>query len=236
MSLSPGAGATARRVAVASGAGALGGAALLFAGRLGGSAAAALLLACGARAAASAGRAGPGSVAEALAAHSLLRQALFAPAWVLVVVAGLARAGSADLADVRGANAVAGLAVVRGSALAVAGAWLALAAGVLALAGPGFGRPASGGPRGRRGIVRTDPVAVRLEAGALVAQGALLVTLFSGPQVTRAGDLVPWVLAGGMLAGAVLAGAALAGRRRAPLAAGALAAAALALVIAGGAL
>lgn len=231
----------AARVSFAAGAAAVAGAASLLAGGVGGSAIAATLLACAARAASSGARLGAGPVTSALAARSLERQSLFAPAWAFALAAGIARAGSADLADIRGANAVAGLALAHGRPAAVAGAWLALAAGALALAGPGFGPVRTAGSRGRSGIVRSEPLLGRLEMLALAAQGALLATLFAGPQATRGLDAVVWVAALAGIGGVVALTASVAprgvsvlARSEAPAVAAALGASGLALVLAGG--
>lgn len=248
----------APRFAFASGAASAGACVLLLSGRIEGTAFLALLLACGARAAAAAARLGDGPVASALALRSLRRQALFAPAWGLALGAALFRGGSALLGDLRGAHAVLGLSIARGSAAAVAGAWLALAAGLLAASGPWLGRPETGGPSGTRAALPGDPRAVTLETMAFGAQAGLLATLFVGPQISGVGDALTWVLTLALLAAAAAllalpgaamrvaataprAGAALARLRvppalrpEAPLAAAVLGLLGLALTLAGG--
>jgi hypothetical protein len=203
------------RVAFASGVGGLVGATLLLAGRFDAPAVVALLFV------------GAASVAvpacllesEASAAPALARQAWFAPSWALIVAAGVFRAGSPALSDARGANAVAGLAITHGHAIAVVGAWLAIAAGVVAIAG-------------RTRLDAAPPTLQRLEIGATLAQAGLLVTLFAGPPISSGLDAVPWVVG-------IAAAVSLEPRRfpvpNAPLTAFALAGVGFAAMIAGGA-
>lgn len=236
------------RLAFASGSAAAGLCALLLSGRLDATAFAVALVAAGARAAASVASMGGGPVASAAALRSLRRQAMVAPAWILAVTVAAFRSGSVGLADIRGANAVLGPAISHGGAMSVAASWLALAAGILAAAGPGFGRPDPAGERGRRGAVRGDGRAARLEAVAVAAQIGLLATLFAGPQISGVLDGVAWaaVLVGIAVAVALLVAfparpwgrgalaSAVAWRTEIPAAAVALGAAALALALVGG--
>jgi len=146
-------------------------------------------------------RAAPAAAtAEPAAAQwALARTVSTVPVWVAAVLTGVVRAGSPALADVRGANAVAGLALARGETLVVAGCWLAALASLLALALPL-----------RTGLLVSSSPLDRLEAIALFLQAVLVVTLFAGPQINGARDVVPWT------AGAVVASLALAfGARRA---------------------
>lgn len=223
------------RVALASGAAAAAGAGLLLSGRVAGSALTALLLAGVARAAPAASVLEAGPVAGALAHRTLLRQAALAPAWALVLAAGAYRAGSADLGDIRGAHAVAGLALARGDALGVAGAWLGLLAiGAAALAAGLPGMRSEAGP-GRAGALAVPEAVRRLDALALALQSVLAAALFAGPHVAGASDVLPWAaVAGGLALAAWRAGAFLGTRREVPLAAGAAGALSLALVLAGG--
>lgn len=180
------------RVAFAAGAAGLVGATLLLSGRAEGSVALALLLATAARAAAPATLVDGGAILASGAVRSLGKHVSFAPAWALVLVVGTLRAGSGGIGDARGANAVAGIALARGPALSIIGAWLAAAAGAIALASRtsiGVETAAGAGATGRV----TPPGAVRrLEAAGVLAQAAVLVTLFAGPQVTGALDAVWW--------------------------------------------
>jgi hypothetical protein len=217
------------RVAFAAGVAGLAGATLTLSGRFDGSIALVLLFALAARAASAGALVAVAPAAVGPAARSLAKQARFAPAWALVAGVGALRAGSASMSDIRGANAVAGIAIARGPALTVAGVWLALAGGVVALASSSMleGRRAEGGA--------AAPVALRrLEAGGALALVALLVSLFAGPQVRNAGDAAWWIAGIGGLS-------ALAWRVRKValpdlvIVATALAAAGLALAVAGGA-
>ena len=209
------------RVAFASGVAGLAGAALLLSGRFDGSIVAALLFVFAARVAV------PASVADvrSSASSALSRHASFAPAWALIAAAGIVRAGSASIADARGANAIAGLAVARGSVLTVAGVWFAVAAGLVVIASRSS----------IRGESTEDPVSLqRLEIGAVIAQAALLVTLFAGPHVTEALDAVSWVAGIGAL-GAIAWVARDKKVTSAPVVAAVLSAVGLALTLAGGA-
>jgi hypothetical protein len=182
------------RIAFASGVGGLMGAALLLSGRFDGNVALALLFAGAARVATAATLIDAGPVLAAGAQRSLARHVAFAPAWVLVVATGVVRAGSAAVSDARGANAVAGLAIARGETTTVIGVWFALAAGIVALASrTRIGVELDSGD-GRNGRVVVPISLDRLEIGAYLAQAALLVTLFAGPQVTGGNDGVSWVL------------------------------------------
>jgi hypothetical protein len=222
------------RVAFASGVGGLIGAALLLSGRFDGNVALALLFAGAARVAVAATLVDAGPIVAAGAHRSLARHVAFAPAWVLVVATGVVRAGSAALSDARGANAVAGLAIARGEIVTVIGVWLALAAGIIALASRtriGAETPADVGASGR---VVVPSSLDRLEVGAVVAQAALLMTLFAGPQVSVGNDGVPWVIGVAGLA-AIAWFARDIELPHAPKIAAALAAIGLVLAIAGGA-
>ena len=225
---------TARsRVAFASGVAGLVGATLLLTGRFDGSVALALLFAWGARVAADASLVDAGPILAAGAVRRLAQHASFAPAWAFIIAVGTVRAGSSGLADIRGANGIAGLALARGDVLSVAGAWCALLAGVIAIAASAEVGIDTSAPRGSVGQVRPPGALRRLDAAAVLALGALLATLFFGPQVVDAPDAVWWAAG---IAG--LAAVAWQGRRvtlpRAALAAVVLAATGLALVIAGG--
>lgn len=214
-------------MAFATGVAGLAGATLLFTGRFDGSVVLALLFIGAARAAVPASLVDAASVVSAVATRTLAQQISFAPAWALIVAAGAVRAGSPALADARGANAVAGLAITHGNVVAVVGAWSAIAAGIVAIASrtPLEEETASG-------VV--PPTLQRLEIGAVLGQAALLVTLFAGPQVTAGVDAVPWLV--GIV---VVASVAWVARRtripNAALAAFALAAVGLGASIAGGA-
>jgi len=214
------------RVAFASGVAGLAGATLTLSGRFDAGVGLVLLFALAAQAGSS------GASIDAVpwraggASRALGRQARLAPAWAVVVAVGALRAGSASIADVRGANAVAGLALARGPAATVAGVWLAIAAGAVAIVG-------SIGPAAERDAA--GPVTLRrLEAAGVFALAAILVTLFAGPQIRGATDAVAWVVGLGALS-------ALGWRARAlnlpdlSLVALALASAGLVLTLAGGA-
>lgn len=222
------------RVALASGAAGAVGAGLLLAGRLAGSLVAALVLASIARAAPAAALLESGSLASAVAARALRRQAVLAPAWALAVAAATYRAGSSELVDVRGAHAVAGVALARGSGFAVAGAWLVLVAVAVAVAGAGTAGVRTEAHRGHAGVVAVPTAAVRLSWLAAAVQALLGAALVAGPRVGAPGDVVPWVLAGGPILFIVSRGAAIGARPEIPplaLAAGALG---LALALVGG--
>jgi len=165
-------------VSLASGAAAAAGAALLLVGRIEGSILVAVALAVVARTAAL-----TASPAEPAAVRSRARQGAVVPVWIGIVVVAAVRAGSPTLADVRGANAVAGLAIARGDVLMVVAVWCAVAAGVLAIASPM--------PRARIAAA-TFPWS-RLELVALGLQALALASLFAAPTVRSAGDVVWWV-------------------------------------------
>lgn len=225
---------TARsRVAFASGAAGLVGATLLLSGRYDGSVVTALLFTWGARVAADASLVDAGPVLASGALRRLAQQASFAPAWALIVGAGVVRAGSSALADLRGANGVAGLAVARGEVLSVAGAWCALLAGAIAIAARAANGVETAAPRGSAGRVVSPASLRRLDAGGALAQAVLLATLFFGPQITETADAVWWGAGVAVLAAAAWEGRGFAPRRGAPIAF-ALAAAGLALMLVGG--
>ena len=168
--------------------------------------------------------AGAAAVSSEADAVTLSRHVRLAPALAIVAGAGAIRAGSASFADVRGANAVAGIALARGPAVSVAGAWLALAGGVVALVGLAS----------REQGTKPSPVVRAVEAGGVLALGLLLAGLFAGPQVRAATDAIWW--AGAAAVAAVVAWRA--GSMKLPevwVAATVLAAAGLALILAGGA-
>ncbi len=222
------------RVAFATGVGGLAGATLILSGRFDVSVAVALLFVFASRASAAAALTRGGPVLAAAAERSLAQQMRCAPAWVLVVATGAFRSGSGSIVDVRGANAVAGLAIARGPLATVAGVWLAVAAGILALASSTRIGAETASRIGAAGVV-VPPVALRrLEAAGIAAQAGLVVTLFAGPQITRGPDAVWW--AGGI---ALLLAAAWRARglslRNVEIVAAALGLAGLALVIASGA-
>jgi hypothetical protein len=180
------------RVAFATGVAGLAGATLVLSGRIDASVAVAVLFVFAARAAAVASLLGGGPVLADRAERSLVQQARLAPAWALIAVAAAVRAGSASLADVRGANAVAGLAVARGSVATVVAAWLALVGGVVAVSSftsLGVRTASTDGI----GVIEPPVVLRRLEAGGVLAQAALVVTLFIGPQVASAADAAWWI-------------------------------------------
>jgi hypothetical protein len=205
-------------VALASGVAAFAGAALLLAGRIDGSVLTVLALLLAARAAALAASPGVAGVSRALGRHAAL-----VPAWVGVLVVAVVRAGSERVADVRGANAVAGLAIARGGALLVAGVWAAALAGIVAIAASDAGVPIVAGP-----------VARRLEAVAALGQVAFVVAMFAGPSVSRATDVVPWVLGAVVVGAAAWFGARVARWDRAAAVAAALATLGVVLALAGG--
>ncbi|MGH2728948.1 MAG: hypothetical protein ACRDKS_18400, partial [Actinomycetota bacterium] len=93
------------RVAFASGAAGAVGAGLLLSGRYDGSVVLAGLLVFSIRTAAL------GSIGDGEGATGLNARALLAPVWTMAVAGAAMRAGSTALTDVRGANAVAGLAL-----------------------------------------------------------------------------------------------------------------------------
>lgn len=106
---------------------------------------------------------------------ALARLGSMVPLWVAVCLVGTVRAGASSIVAARGANAVAGLALVRGSATFVAASWLALLAGIVAAAWitPGGFR--------------------RLDLAGTAVQLGLVVSLFAGPHVISIGDAFVWV-------------------------------------------
>jgi hypothetical protein len=209
------------RIAFASGVGGLAGATLLLSGRFDAGVVVALLFVGGARAAAPASVLDADRASSLPATRSLTSQMWLAPSWALIVAAGVVRAGSPALADARGANAAAGLAIGNGDPFAVAGAWFAVAAAVVAIAS---------GPL----LEDVPPSVQRLEIGAVLGQALLVVTLFAGPQIVEGLDAVPWVA--GIAVAALVAWAARHIRvPYAPQVAFALAAVGLGATIAGGA-
>lgn len=166
------------RVGFASGVAAAAIAALMLSGRQPGAVTTVIALCVVARAAAVVSSVRPS------AARALARITATVPVWVALAVVGLLRAGSPDLADIRGAHAIFGLGVARGSPAMVAAVILASAAAALAV-----------------GISWTrleDPPQRLAILGALLDVW-LVVTIAAGPQVTRAQDAVAWT------AGAVVA-------------------------------
>lgn len=199
---------------MASGAAGAAGAGLLLTGRLEGSALVVLALLLCARAASVAVSAEPAAV------WGLSMQMRLVPAWIGVLAVGLIRAGSVQLADVRGANAVAGPAVARGSVIAVAAAWVALVAVTIVIAAPGW--------RADAGAAR------RLEIVAIAGQVLLVVTLFAGPQVRGWTDGIPWAGASLIASVAVWRGSRFVAAEWAPRVATVLAALGFGLALAGG--
>jgi len=221
------------RFAFAAGVAGLIGSTLLLSGRFDGSVALALLFVAAARIAPSASMIDAGPVLAAGAQRSIARHVSFAPAWALIVAAGALRAASPALSDVRGANAVAGLAIASGQTASIIGAWFAIAAGLIAITSRvSIGAETASSPGSTALVVAPDALR-RLEIGAVIAQAALLVTLFAGPQVTGSSDGVAWVL-GIAAVSAVAWFARDIEVRHAPLIAAALASIGLALAIAGG--
>jgi len=226
------------RVAFASGASGAVGAALLLTGRIDGSVVLAFFLAFAVRVGASAALSDAGPILAAVASKSLIRRAFLAPAWGFALAAAVVRAGSVDLTDVRGANAVAGLALVRGPTLTVVGSWLAFAAAAVAtLAWQRVGAETAGS--GSVGVIEAPMSLRRLEAAGVAAEVALLVSLFAGPQIDSASDAVWWFVGAGLLGAAALLGRhradGLLSHRSLPLAAGTAGAVGLVLVLLGGA-
>jgi hypothetical protein len=206
---------------------------LLETGLLDGTVVVALLAAWAARVAPAAALADAGPVLAADAASSLARQALLAPTWALVAVAGALRAGSVDLADVRGAHAVAGLALVHGPSATVAGMWLVAGAGALAVASWSRLGAETAAPPGSAGRIEPPAPLRRLEALGAALQAGLVATLVAGPQVRGAGDALPWAVSVGALLASARAGRGRLAARGAVASLG-LAAVGCALVIAGG--
>jgi hypothetical protein len=195
------------RIAVASGFAALAAAVLILTGRIDAPIPFVVALLLAARATSPAAVAG--------GARALSRLASSVPAWTGIALVGILRAGSASLADARGANAVAGLALFRGPALTVAACWVAAVAVVVACAS-----------------CAPSPALRELDLISLGAQLALAVTLFAGPQVRRASDALPWLGALVVVAAAVAGARALAAWEWAPKAATLCAALAVGLAFA----
>ena len=224
------------RIAFASGAAGAAATALLLSGRYEGSAVLALLLALSIRTGALGALAGGGPLIAGEAVRALRARTWLAPAWAIAMAAAVVRTGSAGLEDLRGANAVIGPALFNGPPLTVVGTWLAFAAATLALVAwtpVGVETAAASSSVGR--VVAAASV-VRLDAAGVLAEAALIVTLFLGPQVVDGVDAVWW--AGGIIA---VVGAAWYGRRARlvvpfsiPAVAAAIATAGLVLVVAGG--
>lgn len=211
-------------LAAASGAAAVGMSGLLITQRFEGSAPAALLLAWGATAAAHACSIhDEDPPVRADASLRLQRHGAFAPAAIFALAAGCIRAGSASLADIAGAHAVAGLSLIRGPFLTVAGMWLAVIGAAIAVGG----------------ATETVPgeryAGARIRMLSTVALSLVFAALFAGPQVRGAMDVVVWTLATIAIALWGLFGRIAASMPSAPVVAGSFAAAGLALVIMGGA-
>ena len=189
------------RVAFASGVAGAVGAALLLTGRFEGSVVLALLLAFSIRTASLATLVDAGPILAAGAVRGLRGRIWIAPVWALSAAAAVARAGSPELDGLRGANAIAGPALAYGPAITVAGSWLAFAAAALALIWwVELGAETSGSAPGR--VEAPSPVR-RLDAIGVLAEAALLVSLFFGPQVIDGADAAWWV--GGVISLAVAA-------------------------------
>jgi hypothetical protein len=222
------------RVAFASGAAGCVGAALVLAGRFEGTVVLAFAFAWAARLSPSATMMGAGPILAGGAGRALWNQLRLAPAWAVIVAIGALRAGSVELADVRGANAVAGLALARGPALTVLGVWCALAAGAAAVGASTPVGAETAAPQSARGVVAVPPTLRRMEAAGALAQIALLVTLFAGPQIDAAADAVWWVLGATALGAGAFVVRRLGAAFPAVMVAGAGAAIGLALTVAGG--
>ena len=189
------------RVAFATGAAGAVGAALLLSGRFEGSVVLALLLAFSIRTASLASLVDAGPILAAGALRGLRARARLAPVWALAAAAAVARAGSPELGGLRGANAVAGPALVYGPVITVAGSWLAFVAAILALiTWVELGAETAGTAPGR---VEPPPPVKRLDGIGVLAEAALVVSLFLGPQVVDGIDAAWWV--GGMIPLAVVA-------------------------------
>lgn len=224
------------RVAFASGAAGAVGAALVLSGRFDGSVVLALFLAFAIRTSAAGAMTDAGPILAAGALRLLRLRAALAPVWALVVAVAILRAGSAGLADARGANAVAGLPLAHGPLATVAGAWLAFAAALLAISATVRLGAETAAPPGASARVAIPVALRRLTASGVVAEAVLVVSLFLGPHIDGPSDVVWWVAGSALTLGFVV----LAGRREAatertaPAAATVLAAAGLALVLIGG--
>jgi hypothetical protein len=223
------------RAAFATGVAGLVGATLLLSGRFEGSAVVVLLFVWVARVAPAASLLDAGPLVASGAGRSLRTLGAYAPAWTLVVATGLVRAGGGALADVRGANAVAGLAIARGSPATVAGVWLCLLAGVIATSSWPSLEVATAAPAGTVGLAAPPPPAVRLAVLGALAQVGLLAALFVGPQVRTATDGVWWGASIVVLAAAAWFLRRYSGHRLMPVLATGLAGLGLVLALLGGA-
>lgn len=223
------------RVAFATGVAGAVGAALLLSGRFEGSVVLALLLAYSIRTASLAALVDAGPILAAGALKGLRGRLWLAPVWALSAAAAVARAGSPELEGLRGANAVAGPALAYGPLITVAGSWLAFGAAILALiTWVELGAETAGPAPGR---VEAPSPARRLDGIGVLAEAALVVSLFAGPQVVDTVDAAWWI--GGVI---LLSAAAWYARRirlpdiaYLPALPAALAAAGLGLVLVGGA-
>lgn len=181
------------RVAFASGAGAAVGSLLLLSGRYEGSVVLLVLAVVAVRTAGLGTLVGGGPILAADGVRALRGRALLAPSWALAAAAAVARAGSTAVVDVRGVNAVVGPGLFYGPALTVAGTWLACAAAVLAIvARPQIGVETGGGA-GIAGRVVMPAAVGRLDVLGVIAEAALVVSLFLGPQIVDAPDATWWV-------------------------------------------
>lgn len=184
------------RIAFATGVAGAVGAALLLSGRFEGSVVLALLLTFSIRTASLAALVDAGPILAAGAVRGLRGRVWLAPVWALSVAAAAARAGSPELDGLRGANAVAGPALVYGPAMTVAGSWLAFGAAILALiTWMELGAETGGVASGR---VEAPAFVRRLEAIGVLAEAVLVVSLFLGPQVVDGPDAAWW--GGGIIA------------------------------------
>jgi hypothetical protein len=179
------------RVAFATGVAGAVGAALLLSGRFEGSVVLALLLAFSIRTASLAALVDAGPILAAGALRGLRERVWLMPAWALSAAAAVARAGSPELEGLRGANAVAGPALAYGPLITVAGSWLAFGAAILALiTWVELGAETAGTAPGR---VEAPPPVRRLEVIGVLAEAALIVSLFLGPQMVDGRDAAWWV-------------------------------------------
>ncbi|MFN2613488.1 MAG: hypothetical protein ABR552_01545 [Actinomycetota bacterium] len=210
------------RAAASLGVASLVGATSLLVGSMDGSVVLVLVLVLAARAGALAA-----SPQEPRAQLALARQSALVPAWAGVAIAAMVRAGSAQIPDLRGANAVAGLAIARGPVLLVVAAWAGVVAALLALIGSEVG--ASFG-----GLTAATGSAGVLEVLALVAQAAFVITLFAGPQIRGLSDIGPWIVGAAAVAEALWFGRRFGARAWVPRAATAFAVVAVACALAGG--
>jgi hypothetical protein len=182
------------RVVFASGAAGAVGAALLLTARFEGSVVLALVLVLAIRTASLGALVGGGPILAAGALRGLGARGWVAAAWTLIVAAAVLRAGSTALTDIRGANAVAGVALGAGPALTVAGSWLAFVAAVLSLTTRTSLGIETGGPAGSIALVRPPSGIVRLDSLGVLAEASLAAALFLGPQVVDGVDAVWWAI------------------------------------------